>query len=154
MGQATFTAEAQLQQHLSGPVHKKAAEKAAREAAKQEHLSQYSAVAEAAVQAAAWQENKAVIPLGRHRNLHQQALPAGQQQQRQHHKQQRPRDKSEQFPQQQPTLTHEQVLAEIRHAEPLSLDGEGPRLRQQRRRASCREELILPVCAVVRDRKN
>lgn len=53
--QVTFTSEAQLQQHLTGPVHKKALEKLRVEKLRQERLERYGGVAQAAMEAAAWQ---------------------------------------------------------------------------------------------------
>ncbi|MEW5304005.1 MAG: hypothetical protein WDW38_003195 [Sanguina aurantia] len=53
--QASFTSEPQHQQHLAGPVHRKAEEKVAAERARRERLGRYGDVADAAVAAANWQ---------------------------------------------------------------------------------------------------
>lgn len=120
--QANFTTEAQLQQHLAGPVHKKAEKKAAELAAKQQHQSQFGTLAADALQAAAWHDSRSAEALNHGRGQQQQRRP---QQQQQGQRQQQPRNHhAAQQPQQQESLTHEQVLASARQADPLSLNGE------------------------------
>jgi len=126
--QAAFVTEAQLQQHLDGPVHKKAVEKAAREAAKQHHINQHSAVAQEALAAAAWlgggSAGSSAASAHSHRHLQSQ-----QQQQLVGHAKQQKQGKRRDGRQQGPStreepLTHEQVLAAAKHdSGPLSLDG-------------------------------
>jgi hypothetical protein len=127
MLQASFTNEAQMQQHLAGPVHKKAEHKAAQEAAKRQHLSQYAAVAEDALGAAAWQAGRVIASL--RPGQRQQQAPRQQQQQQQRNGNQGQRGGQQQQQQQQQRqeelLTHEQVLQQARQADPLSLDGKG-----------------------------
>jgi hypothetical protein len=123
MLQASFTNEAQMQQHLAGPVHKKAEHKAAQEAAKRQHLSQYAAVAEDALGAAAWQSGRDLTSL---RHGQQQQAPRQQQQRNGNQGQRGGRQQQQQQQQrrQEELLTHEQVLQQARQADPLSLDGE------------------------------
>lgn len=52
--QVTFSSTVQQQQHLAGPVHRKALQKQEAEAARQQRMAPYSHVAEAALGAAAW----------------------------------------------------------------------------------------------------
>lgn len=116
--QASFASEAQLQQHVAGPVHRKAEKKAAEEAAKRQHQSQYGSIAANALQAAAWQDSRSAQAL-RPDYGQQQQLRKHQQRQKEH--QARARGGRQQ--QQQDSLTHEQVLASVKQADPLSLDG-------------------------------
>jgi hypothetical protein len=136
--QASFVTEAQLQQHLDGPVHKKAVEKAAREAAKLQHINEHSAVAQEALAAAAWLGGRHTpAAAGGGGNAHSrpsqppsQVGGRGQQQQQQ---QQNRRHNDARQPGRQggaagaftePQLTHEQVLAAAKQdSGPLSLDG-------------------------------
>lgn len=136
--QASFVTEAQLQQHLDGPVHRKAVEKAAKEAARLAHLSQHSAVAQDALAAAAWLgggSSRSTAGGGHHTRpqqsqQQQQQHPQGDQQgkqQQQHKGRQQGRGPG---PGRGPAasreeqLTHEQVLAAAKHdSGPLSIDG-------------------------------
>jgi hypothetical protein len=113
-------------------VHKKAVEKAAREAAKQQHINQHAAVAQEALAAAAW--------LGGGRTPggggggYGQHKPAPQQQQQQQQQSRQPSGQQRQQRGRQPgnavasreeQLTHEQVLAAAKQDNgPLSIDGE------------------------------
>lgn len=124
---ATFTSELAMQQHVSGPVHRKNVERAQREA---QQRSQQSLAIDA-LQAAAWQ-GRAGQAGGAAHAQQQAARPPGpgseQQQQRGKpaHKQQQHRRQAQQDQQRPPqeVLTHEQVLAQARRSDPLSLDGE------------------------------
>lgn len=126
--QAAFVTEAQLQQHLDGPVHKKAVEKAAREAAKQQHINQHSAVAQEALAAAAWLGGGSAGSSAASAHSHRHPQSQQQQQSVGHAKQQqqgKKRDGRQRGPStREEPLTHEQVLAAAKHdSGPLSLDG-------------------------------
>lgn len=134
--QASFVTEAQLQQHLEGPVHKKAVEKAAKEAAKLQHINQHSAVAQDALAAAAWLSGSktgaggATAGVAQHRpQAHQQQQqPQARQQQRQQQHKGRGHGRGQQGSTggvREEQLTHEEVLAAAKHdSGPLTLDGE------------------------------
>jgi hypothetical protein len=134
--QASFVTEAQLQQHLEGPVHKKAVEKAAKEAAKLHHINQHSAVAQEALAAAAWLSGSktgagATAGAAQQRpqhHHHQQQQPQARQQQRQQQHKGRGHDRGQQGGTggvREEQLTHEEVLAAAKHDNgPLTLDGE------------------------------
>ena len=131
--QASFVIEAQLQQHLEGPVHKKAVEKAAREAAKQQHINQHAAVAQEALAAAAWLGGGRTPGgggggYGQHKPAPQQQQQQQQQQSRQpsgQQRQQRGRQPGNAVASREEQLTHEQVLAAAKQdSGPLSIDGE------------------------------
>ena len=133
-----------MQQHLIGPVHRKAAERAAAEAAKAMHQNQYSQTAAAAVAAATWQGGGSSkpgfgAPVGAGRLLPPAAAVGagsnqGTRQQQQQEQQQKPGNRQQQQRQQQqqqqkgvsslPSLSHEEVMAQaLQRNEPLTLDG-------------------------------
>jgi hypothetical protein len=129
--QASFATDAQLAQHIEGPVHKKAAAKAADAAAKRQHASQYEDMAKAALQAAAWQGaagggSRAGGGSGGGGGPRRQAAQQQQQQQ-----QGRGRGRWQQAQEQRPAArragevySHEQALAAARGgADELSIDG-------------------------------
>lgn len=143
---ASFVTDAQLQQHLDGPVHKKAVEADAKERARIAHLSQHGARAQDALEAARWAggggrttttskqrpaaaENTTGGGSGDHppaaANSHRASQPQRQRQQQQQPGRGRP------LPggggasiRREEQLTHAQVLAAAKQdSAPLSLDG-------------------------------
>jgi hypothetical protein len=136
--QASFVTAAQLQQHLDGPVHKKAVEKAAKEAAKQQHINQHSAVAQEALAAAAWLGGGSAGAAAGGGGGHHRPQQTQQQQQPQAQGRQQDRQQQQQKGRQQgrgpgnkgsvsreEQLTHEQMMAAAKQdTGPLSIDGE------------------------------
>ena len=65
--QVTFSSTVQQQQHLAGPVYRKALQKQEAEAARQQRMAPYSHVAEAALGAAAWNTTHSAGGVAPHR---------------------------------------------------------------------------------------
>ncbi len=131
--QTSFTSAAELQQHLAGPVHRKAEQRAAQEAAQRAAArgGQFSALAADALQAAAWSDSRSAAALGPRsgggggggRNGAGDAGRGGGRGGGRSGQRQRPQQAAAPAARRDETFTHEQVLAAARKDGPLSLDG-------------------------------